>query len=261
MPKTVERSTTPVVRALAAMALCGLAAAFAPRSALSAPYPGVGAATLWGDVRPTNSVGSVLSGAGFATTGYVHDVAFRAVTAITNDFARNFTPLAAPIVTNVVEDMLTPRTVDWHFDSTNQTDAAVMPNWTTSRVNIEVDQSWVDHGTSDFVVGHLYASGKLRNYSIVMDSLPAGAGCNLFTVAQDIATNSSYRIYATPAMRDLSDAAGSPCFGWEITSNDVPCAITVRQPDRATIIFRRDRLNGDGAHIRIEDGEPVLYTE
>lgn len=198
--------------------------------------------------------------AGFASTGYVHEVAHQALEALTNDFAKNFTPLAAPIITNVVEDILTPRTVDWYYDNTNQVSAAVMPNWTTSRVNIEVDQSWVDSGTSN-IVGQLYASGKLRNYSIVIDSLPGNVLWTLLVVDPDIATNSSYKIYATPAMRDISDFSGGPYFGWQITSNDVPCAITVRQPDKTTIMFSRDRLNSDEAYIKIEDGEPVLYTE
>lgn len=247
--------------ALMALFWCALVwVLFSPCSAFSATTPKVAAETQWGDIRPTNSIGTVFSNAGFASTGYVHEVAYQALEALTNDFAKNFTPLAAPIITNVVEDILTPRTVDWYYDNTNQIAAAVMPNWTTSRVNIEVDQSWVDSGTSN-IVGNLYASGKLRNYSLVIDSLPRESGWTVFVVDPDIATNSSYKIYATPAMRDVSDISGGPYFGWQITSNDVPCAITVRQPDKTTIIFRRDRLNSDEAHIRIEDGEPVLYTE
>lgn len=249
------------VSTLSALSVFGLAyACFAPRSAFSAPAAVATADTQWGDVVPTNSIGSVMASAGMATVEYVDRVVSEALVSITDDFAKNFTPLAAPIITNVVEDILTPRTVDWYFDSTNQTSAAVMPNWTTSRVNIEVDQSWVEAGTSN-ILGQLYASGKLRNYSLVMDSIPGNTDFTVFVVDPDIATNSSYKIYATPAMKDLSDIAGEQYFGWQIMSNDVPCAITVRQPDNTTILFRRDRLNSDDAHIRIEDGEPVLYTE
>lgn len=255
--ETKDLVTSIVVSAALVLAGCALAyVIFTPRLAFSAPSADVTAETQWGDIKPTNSMGVVISEAGFASTGYVHKVAYQALAALTNDFAGNFTPLAAPIITNVVEDILTPRTVDWYYDSTNLVAAAVMPNWTTSRVNIEVDQSWVDSGAGN-MVGSLYASGKLRNYSLVMDSIPRESGWTVFVVDPDIATNAGYKIYATPAMRDVSDISGGPYFGWQITSNDVPCAITVRQPDKTTIIFRRDRLNSDEARIRIEDGEPV----
>lgn len=256
--KTRDFLLSFLVSAVTVLAACGLAyAVFAPRSAFSATT--VTSATQWGDIRPTNSVGSVMEDAGFATTGYVHAVAHQALVALTNDFAENFTPLAAPIITSVVEDVLAPRTVDWYFDKTNLTGAAIMPNWVTSRVNIEVDQSWEESGTN--MVGYLYASGKLRNYSCVIDSLPEHSGFLAFAVDSSIATNKNYTIYATPAMQDISELCGEPAFGWNVTSNDVPCVVTVRQPDKTTLIFSRDRLNTDDAYIKIEDGEPVLYTE
>lgn len=81
MNKTKEVLTALAADVLTALVLCGPAAAvFAPSSALSAPDPEISAATQWGDIRPTNSVGSVFSAAGFAPTGYVHEVASQAFT-------------------------------------------------------------------------------------------------------------------------------------------------------------------------------------
>jgi hypothetical protein len=248
---------------LAAAITCGgMAAVLLLVLALFAPRD-VFADTAWGDVVPTNTVESVVADSGFATTGYVHSVAAEALYALTNDFAANFTPLAAPLVTNLVEDVLAPRTMEfryWSTDGSVITNAFSAPRFATSKLEFVADNP--DGGTADHDIAYLYAEGKLRNYSVLVESLPEGAKHMVFAFHELAKT---HRIYAQPRLYDSQLETlenGDPVpYCWDLYTNDVPCVVTVREPEAGTLIVRRDRLDQDELHIRREGDEVFVYSD
>lgn len=172
-----------------------------------------------------------------ATQAYVDLVSSNTIETIKTEFGTYFTPIAVPIVSNVVEDILSPKTVEWSFSSTQTVNAAIMPNWATSIVKIGYNAEDVDRQT----YGYLYASGKLRNYSMVIDSYPEGVPYLAFTVDTNLLQTCT--VFASPAMYWLDENKYPRMFGWILATNDIPCVITTRQPDTTTIIFSRERLN------------------
>lgn len=238
-----------------ASAVAGLL--FAPRSAFSAE---VSQDTKWWDAPPTNTIVEVLEGVGVATTDYVHKVAADALFALTNDFAANFTPLAAPLVTGLVEDVLAPRTLEFHYGSDSGeavTNAFVAPMFATSKVEFIRDDP---DGYSNNDVGYMYSAGRLRNYSVLIESLPGPWLTVSFAELAD-----THKIYAQPRLYDSAKAkteTGEPMpYCWDLYTNDVPCVVTIREPEAGTLVLRRDRLDQDEVYIKVEDGEAAVYTD
>jgi len=267
--KTKELLIGVVINALMVLFLCGFVwALFMPHSAFSAPDPKISADIQWGDIRPTNSVGVVLSEAGFATTGYVHEVASQALAALTNDFAANFMPLAAPIITNVVDDVLAPRTMEFHYtvDGPATTNAFVAPRFATSKLTfVKDDAPAATNGSygAGRDVAYLYSEGKLRNYSMLIEDLPAGKGYVTLTFYQLAET---HRIYAQPRLytsqyEKKADSQEYAPYSWDLVTNDLPCVVTVREPEAGTLVISRTRLDQEETYIRMENDEPVIYTD
>lgn len=263
MTKTKEVLLTLVVNVLMALALCGLAAVvFAPRSAFSASDPEIGADTQWGDVRPTKTIGEVAEAAGLATKEDVAQVAADALFALTNDFVANFTPLAAPLVTGLVEDVLAPRTLEFHYGAdaegkTAVTNALVAPMFATSKVEFIRDSP---DGYANGDVARVYSAGKLRNYSMLIDTIQ---GPYLTVSFAELAA--THKIYAQPRLYDSTEyktATGEPMpYCWDLYTNDVPCVVTIREPEAGTLVLRRDRLDQEEVYIKVEDGEAAVYTD
>lgn len=261
--KTKELLIGVVINALMVLSLCGLVwALFVPHSAFSATTPKVDAETQWGDIVPTNSVGAVISDAGFASTGYVHEVAYQALKALTNDFAKNFTPLAAPLVTNLVEDVLSPRTMEFHYGADAEgkaavTNAFVAPMFATSKLEFVRDDP-EGHANND--IAYMYSAGKLRNYSVLIDEVQGG-----YLTLSFAELAATHKIYAQPRLYDSANATtetGEPMpYCWDLYTNDVPCVVTIREPEAGTLVLRRDRLDQDEVYIKVEDGEAAVYTD
>lgn len=245
-----------VVLAACALAVCS------PRTAFSAADPEETAETRWGDVVPTNTVESVVADAGFATRSYVDKVAGDALFALTNDFAANFTPLAAPLVTNLVEDVLSPRTLEFHYGADAEgkaavTNAFVAPMFATSKLEFVRDDP-EGHANND--LAYMYSAGKLRNYSVLIDEIQGGYLTMSF--AELAAT---HKIYAQPRLYDSANVeteTGEPMpYCWDLYTNDIPCVVTIREPEAGTLVLRRDRLDQDEVYIKVEDGEAAVYTD
>lgn len=266
--KTRDFLISFLVNVAAVLAVCGLAyVVFAPRSVFSATT--VTPATQWGDIRPTNSVGSVMEDAGFATTGYVHAVAYQALVALTNDFAENFTPLAAPIITNVVDDVLAPRTMEFHYTvdgGTAVTNAFVAPRFATSKLTFVKDDDPAatnDSYAAGSDAGYIYSEGRLRNYSMLVESIPEDKGHLTLTFYELAGT---HRIYAQPRLytsqyEKKADSQEYVPYSWDLVANDLPCVITVREPEAGTLVVNRTRLDQEETYIRMENDEPVIYTD
>jgi len=270
MTKTKEVLIALAANVLMALALCGLAAVvFAPHSAFSAPDPGVSAATRWGDVKPTKTIGEVAEAAGLATKDDVAQAAADALFALTNDFAANFTPLAAPIITNAVDGILAPRTMEFHYcvdGGTTTTNAFVAPRFATSKLTFVKDDGPVatnDSCEAGSDVGYLYSEGKLRNYSMLLESIPVDKGYVTLTF-YDLAK--THRIYAQPRLytskyEKVGDSPEYAPYSWDVVTNDLPCVITVREPEAGTLVVSRTRLDQEETYIRMENDEPVIYTD
>ena len=137
---------------------------------------------------------------------------------------------------------------------------------TNSIADIMSEAGFATTGYVNKVAYEALASLTNDNYSLIIDTIPTGMPWLAFIVDPLIATNANHKIYAIPRMSDISEAVGKTSsdtysFGWLLVSNDVPCAITVRQPDKTTFLFRRDRLNSNRTYVQIEDGGAVLYEE
>ena len=258
------------MNALVALSLCALVLVlFLPCSAFSATTPKIAAETQWGDIRPTNSIGTVFSDAGFASTGYVHEVASQALAALTNDFAANFMPLAAPVITNIVDDVLAPRTMEFHYHSdggTAVTNAFVAPRFATSKLTFVRDDGPAASDESSMAgsdAAYLYSEGKLRNYSMLVESIPKDKGYLTLTF-HDLAD--THRIYAQPRLytsqyEKVGDPPEYASYSWDLVTNDLPCVITVREPEAGTLVVSRIRLDQEETYIRMENDEPVIYTD
>lgn len=243
-----------------ASAVVGLLfAVLAPRSAFSAE---VTRDTKWWDAPPTNTIVEVLEGVGVATTDYVHKVAADALFALTNDFAANFTPLAAPLVTGLVEDVLAPRTLEFHYGAdaegkTAVTNAFVAPMFATSKVEFIRDNP---DGDSNNDVAYMYSAGKLRNYSVLIDEIQSP-----YLMMSFASLGATHKIYAQPRLYDSTKSkteTGEPMpYCWDLYTNDVPCVVTIREPEAGTLVLRRDRLDQDEVYIKVEDGEAAVYTD
>ena len=211
----------------------------------------------------TNIVSRLVpDGSDVATVDYVDKVAAGALFALTNDFAANFTPLAAPLVTNLVEDVLSPRTLEFHYgaDSSGETvvtNAFVAPMFATSKVEFIRDDP---EGDANNDVAYMYSAGKLRNFSVLIDEIQGGY--LTMTFAELAAT---HKIYAQPKLYDSTRSTtetGEPMpYCWDLYTNDVPCVVTIREPEAGTLVLRRDRLDQDEVYIKVEDGEAAVYTD
>lgn len=218
----------------------------------------------------TNIVSRLVpDGSDVATVDYVDKVAAGALFALTNDFVKNFTPLAAPIITNVVDDVLAPRTMEFHYHAdggTATTNAFVAPRFATSRLTFVKDDA--PSATNDSYSagsdrGYLYSEGKLRNYSMLLESLPEDRGYCTLTF-YDLAK--THRIYAQPRLytSQYEKMEGSDeyvPYSWDLVTNDLPCVVTVREPEAGTLVISRTRLDQEETYIRMENDEPVIYTD
>ena len=167
---------------------------------------------------------------------------------------------AARAASNTVDDILLPRPLEWMYatgDGSTETETAfAAPSFAVSPI----------HFTSDAEIGEefagswafLYPAGKLRNYSVLIESIPEDIPPSKRLIIMDFdELCASNKVYATPKLYAVNNFE----HAWRITTNDVPCVITLREPEAGTVILRYDKLDGDdpGAYLKMEDGAPVIY--
>ena len=168
---------------------------------------------------------------------------------------------AARAASNTVDDILLPRPLEWMYatgDGSTMTETAfAAPSFAVSPIHFTSDAEIGEEfaGTKAFI----YPAGKLRNYSVLIESIPEDIPPGQRKIVMDFdELCASNKVYATPKLYAVDDFE----HAWRITTNDVPCVITLREPEAGTVILRYDKLDGDdpGAYLKMEDGAPVIYT-
>lgn len=156
---------------------------------------------------------------------------------------------AATVSSNTVETILetSPTSVEVVLDSEHAVEVgATMPNWTTSSIRI-VRGNIADGDTS--VGGRLVCTpnGQLRNYSVLIEEIPADVlAYGVMSMSFDHIVAKSDNVFVTPAASQITEemaGGGASCqYGWLLTSNDVPCLVTIREPKAGTVLVRRDKV-------------------
>lgn len=165
---------------------------------------------------------------------------------------------AARVASNTVETVLAPRAIEYHYGDDTQDQAFILPNWATSAWRFVRDGGRGEPGYCG--TARIFSNGPLRNYSFVVEEIPDDVAVRTMTLSfHDL--RATHKIYATPAFRDIEDPRVPDAWGWLLTTNDVPCVVTVREPEAGLLIVRRDRLGGEEAtgYLTIEDGRPVIW--
>ena len=183
-------------------------------------------------------------GSPIATSNMVEKIAERYYMTATQELFGVVWDIASFTASNTVERILTPEAVAFNYTSDgNKTNSVAMAkDWVTGRID------FVDVGEGDdYAQGELklYHSGQLRNYEIFIESIPTNSIWFLLKF-DEISLDS--RIYSMPEFTDPESEAGQTVatpfqYGWVITTNDVPCTVTIREPEKGLVLLRREKTN------------------
>jgi len=159
------------------------------------------------------------------------------------DWTNGIWTAVASAASNTVEAILSPTPVEFVLDEEPVHSGAIMPNWTTSSLRISRGNlPSGEKGSGELII---HPSGPLRNYSVLIEEFPADAMENGVIVASFDPIAEESKLFATPAVYEITEemSMGNPCqYGWLLTTNDVPCVITIREPEAGTVLIRRDKV-------------------
>ena len=184
-------------------------------------------------------------GSPIATSNMVEKIAERYYMTATQELFGVVWDIASFTASNTVERILTPEAVAFNYmsDGNKTNSVAMAKDWVTSRIDF-VEQG--DGGGYDAAgTLNLYHSGQLRNYELFIEAIPTNT--LWFLMKFDEVANDS-RIYAIPEFTDPESEAGQTVttpfqYGWVITTNDVPCTVTIREPEKGLVLLRREKTN------------------
>lgn len=156
---------------------------------------------------------------------------------------------AASTASNTVAGILQPRPLEFRYDGSGETmmtNAVIVPNWAVSPMYFS-NTSVIDGEVQGVMC--LYSSSPLRNYSVLVEEVPDGMP--YFLVNFD-SLKDSHKIYATPAFDDpdgeKSTAVGTSGMyelGWVLKAEDMPCVITLREPEAGILLVRKDKVESN----------------
>lgn len=177
---------------------------------------------------------------------------------ILNTATANVERVAAMVASNTVETVLAPKYLEFECDGESE-QAFVAPNWAMSPFHFK---SGADTNDWTGTRANIYSNGPLRNYSVLFEELPDDEFVRRYgAVIMDFTplTNNIQRVYATPAFEPVDwEAEDTPpelcrCYGWRVTTNDIPCLVSLRQPEASTIIVTLQRLGKAPLEEKIHD--------
>ena len=156
-------------------------------------------------------------------------------------------------VTNIVHGILRPMSLDFGYNASGVgtvTNSYVLPDYASAEVHFvpgTADASAIPQqyqGAIGYV--EVASAGELRNYSLFIDEINY-EGADPYSQKMSLDFNeiiASNTVYATPAFEADGALAG---VGWVLTTNDVPCTVTVRQNVPGVVFVERQKLAKYGA--------------
>ena len=187
----------------------------------------------WGDVTPTLSVREVGVAVGLCTVDYMEERYARWMEWLTNDFVA----ASAVLVTNAVDDMLAPRTLELRYGG----DAPVTKVFYIARSSTSHVVFRDVGGTGFEGFAAVFPEGTYHNYTMLIDNLPEGMPwyvCDFSPLA------SAHQVYAQPQLQE-SEYNRLCTHAWDLTADDFPCIVSVREFPGGVVTVRREKLTDD----------------
>ena len=190
-------------------------------------------------------------------SNYVDIVSERALFTITNDAlplldiraAGVAAQTATYVASNTVDEIMSAKTFTavYNSDGTQVTNALAIPSWATSTVEFKDGTPGGTNTDPGDTTTLLFSAERTRNFKVLLNeksfiSDQYHSGTNL-VLDFHFLLDEGYSIYATPPFDEQDQWLGPDRKGWSLTTNDVPCIVTMRQPDDSTIIVSLERYS------------------